>query len=149
MSFALVGGRPYQIVFAPLRAPQTIGWVALGFALDRSVAQQFAELSSTDVSFAFSEPNTINNFISSLTTACANSFALTPPAANSTDSPTLLLLDGEQYLTLSSSLQTQNGTLRLVAQQSQEISMAQFQQIRLALLLISSLALISAIAVGL
>jgi|GEM_PF-2270817 len=72
MSFALVGGRPYQIAFALLRAPQTIGWVALGFALDRSVAQQ-----------------------------------------------------------------------------SQEIAMAQFQQIRLALLLIGSLALISAIAVAL
>ena len=67
MSFALVGGRPYQIAFA-----QTIGWVAFGFALDRSVAQQ-----------------------------------------------------------------------------SQEIAMAQFQQIRLALLLIGSLALISAIAVAL
>ncbi len=149
LPFALVGGRPYQIVFAPLRAPQTIGWVALGFALDRSLAKQLAELSSTDVSFVFSEPNTANNTISSLTTTRADSLALTPPAANSTDEPSMFLLDGEQYLTLSSSLQTQNGTLRLVAQQSQDIAMAQFHQIRLALLVIGSLALLSAIAVAL
>ena len=32
--YRLVDGRPYQLVLAPVLAPESIGWAAMGFALD-------------------------------------------------------------------------------------------------------------------
>ncbi len=34
-AIAMVGARPYQFVMVPVRAPLVIGWVAMGFELDR------------------------------------------------------------------------------------------------------------------
>ena len=147
--FALVGGHPYQIVIAPLRAPQTIAWVALGFALDRPLAQQLAALARTDISFVFHETGGDNGIISTLTPARAGALAISPPDSSSTDAPTLSMLEGAQYLTLSSPLPAQSGTLQLIALQSQDIAMSQFYQMRIALLLIGSVALLGAIAVAL
>jgi diguanylate cyclase (GGDEF)-like protein len=42
----MLDGRPYQFVLAPMRAPVLIGWVLMGFALDRSLADDLRTLSS-------------------------------------------------------------------------------------------------------
>ncbi|TFW29813.1 EAL domain-containing protein [Massilia arenosa] len=46
---AVVGGKPYQLVVTPVKAPITIGWVVMGFAVDRQLAQDMKELSALDV----------------------------------------------------------------------------------------------------
>lgn len=48
----VVGGVPFQLVVVPLRAPATIGWVALGFPLDRALEEQLSSLTGLDVSLA-------------------------------------------------------------------------------------------------
>lgn len=48
---AVVSGRPYQIVLAPVKAPRTIGWVGMGFELDRELAQELRDLTDLEVSF--------------------------------------------------------------------------------------------------
>jgi diguanylate cyclase (GGDEF)-like protein len=40
----LIDGRAYQIVAVPVKAPRTVGWVLMGFVLDRSVLQQLAAI---------------------------------------------------------------------------------------------------------
>ncbi len=146
--FAVVGGRPYQIVFAPLRAPDVIAWVALGFALDRPLAQQLAALAATDVSFIYREPGGTGGAISTLDPATAAQLAARPPTSLGDNAPTLSTFDDQQYLTLSTPLRAQSGTLQLVVQRSQLAAMAQFREMRFALVLIGGAALLGAIVVA-
>lgn len=46
---ALVDGKPYQIVVMPVKAPITIAWVVMGFAIDRQLAMDMKELSALEV----------------------------------------------------------------------------------------------------
>jgi diguanylate cyclase (GGDEF)-like protein len=46
---AVVDGRPYQIVVTPVKAPITIAWVVMGFAVEGQLAQDMKELSALDV----------------------------------------------------------------------------------------------------
>ena len=146
--FAVVGGRPYQTVFAPLRAPQVIAWVALGFALDRPLAQQLAALAGTEVSFVYREQDGSSGTISTLDAASAGQLAAQGLAELHSAGPVLATISGDQYLTLSAPLRVQSGTLLLVAQRSQSGAMAQFREMRLALLLIGGAALLGAIVVA-
>ena len=146
--FALVGGRPYQIVFAPLRAPQVIAWVALGFELDRPLAQQLAALAGTEVSFVYREQDGTSGTISTLETATARQLAGQPLADLRSRAPVLSTIGGDQFLTLSAPLRVQSGELLLVAQRSQSAAMTQFRDMRLTLLLIGGAALLGAIIVA-
>ncbi|HVO00541.1 MAG TPA: EAL domain-containing protein, partial [Steroidobacteraceae bacterium] len=146
--FAVVDGRPYQIVFAPLRAPDIIAWVALGFALDRPLAQQLAALAGTDVSFIYREPGGAAGAISTLDPDTAAQLAERPPARLAGDAPSLWMFADQQFLSLSAPLDAQSGTLQLVVQRSQVAAMAQFREMRVALLLIGGAALLGAIVVA-
>jgi diguanylate cyclase (GGDEF)-like protein len=46
---AIVDDKPVQIVVLPVRAPITIAWVVMGFAIDRQLAMDMRELSALDV----------------------------------------------------------------------------------------------------
>ena len=47
----IVAGRPYQLVLAPVRAPEVIAWVAMGFVIDDKLAADMAQLVGVEVSF--------------------------------------------------------------------------------------------------
>ncbi|TFV92218.1 EAL domain-containing protein [Oxalobacteraceae bacterium OM1] len=46
----IVDGLPYQIVVVPVKAPVTIGWVAMAFLVDRQIADDMRRLTSLHVS---------------------------------------------------------------------------------------------------
>jgi diguanylate cyclase (GGDEF)-like protein len=46
---ALVDNKPFQIVVMPVKAPITIAWVVMGFAIDRDMAMDMKELSALEV----------------------------------------------------------------------------------------------------
>jgi len=46
------GAGAYQIVVTPVRAPELIGWICIGFVIDDALATSFKELTNLDVSFA-------------------------------------------------------------------------------------------------
>ena len=48
--FMVFGGHPYQLVLAPVRAPEIIAWVAMGFAVDEELAQRIRDLVGVQVS---------------------------------------------------------------------------------------------------
>ncbi|MBC7684877.1 MAG: GGDEF domain-containing protein, partial [Bdellovibrionales bacterium] len=48
-AIAIAGQKPVQIVVVPVKAPITIAWVVMGFAIDRQLAVGMKELSSLDV----------------------------------------------------------------------------------------------------
>jgi diguanylate cyclase (GGDEF)-like protein len=46
---AMVGNKPFQIVVMPVKAPITIAWIVMGFAIDRQLAVDMKELSALEV----------------------------------------------------------------------------------------------------
>jgi diguanylate cyclase (GGDEF)-like protein len=50
-SIVAVGGKLYQVVAVPVKAPVTIAWVAMGFQIDDNTARDMASLTSLNVSF--------------------------------------------------------------------------------------------------
>jgi diguanylate cyclase (GGDEF)-like protein len=46
---AIVDNKPFQIVVMPVKAPITIAWVVMGFAIDRELANDMKELSGLEV----------------------------------------------------------------------------------------------------
>jgi len=50
-SIGMIGGRPYQLVAVPVKAPVTIAWIAMGFLIDDKMASEMSKLTSLDVSF--------------------------------------------------------------------------------------------------
>jgi hypothetical protein len=49
--YELIEGRPYQLVLAPVLAPEPIGWTAMAFALNDQVAIDMARVLGVEVSF--------------------------------------------------------------------------------------------------
>ena len=146
--FALVGGRPYQIVFAPVRAPLVIGWVALGFELDARLARQLAQLGGTEVSLLYQEAGGEPAIISTLPQNESQWLLAQAASIAASRSASMASLDGHQYFAQDAPLPVQGGSLRLVVARSQDAAMAPFRQMRLALLLIGGAALVAAIVVA-
>jgi diguanylate cyclase (GGDEF)-like protein len=148
--FAVVGGRPYQIVFAPVRAPLVIGWVALGFELDQKLAHQLAGLADTEVSFVFHEPQTAAAIISTLRPEQAQRLVTQVSDGEGGGERTAQprRLGDQDYLLLSAPLPVQGGALQLVVQRGQEVAMAPFRKMSIALLLIGGAALLGAVFLG-
>lgn len=51
LRFDIVDGKPYQLITVPVKAPETIGWIVMGFAVDSHLASQIKQLTHLDVSF--------------------------------------------------------------------------------------------------
>jgi diguanylate cyclase (GGDEF)-like protein len=45
---AIIDGRPFQVTVTPVKAPITIAWVVMGFALDKQLVTDMKELSALD-----------------------------------------------------------------------------------------------------
>ena len=48
-SMVLLDGEPYQLVAVPVKAPLTIGWVAMGFRIEETLLREMRQLSSIEV----------------------------------------------------------------------------------------------------
>jgi len=53
-----VDGHPHQIVLAAVNAPILVGWIGMGFQLDRELASDLRQLTGLEVSFWSSRPGT-------------------------------------------------------------------------------------------
>lgn len=51
LKFDLVDGKPYQLIAVPVKAPDVIGWIVMGFAVDNRLAAQIKQLTHLDVTF--------------------------------------------------------------------------------------------------
>ncbi|HEY9042272.1 MAG TPA: EAL domain-containing protein [Rheinheimera sp.] len=63
-----LAGRPYQLVLAPVKAPQLIAWVGMGFPLDTPLARQIEAVTGLDISFVGQKSDNYPVFTSTLDT---------------------------------------------------------------------------------
>jgi len=56
LKFDIVDGKPYQLITVPVKAPDVIGWIVMGFAVDGRLASQIKQLTHLDVAFVQKTP---------------------------------------------------------------------------------------------
>src|SRR5215472_13928096 len=121
--FILLGRKAYQLILAPMHAPVTIGWAAMGFAVDDKLAARIRDLVGVEVSFL------------AIGTDGARHIAGTQPHE---------AVGGDSYLTFSEPLDAASGSFVLKLQTPMSEVLAPYRQVRDALLAIGGLALLLA-----
>ncbi len=92
-----LGQQAYQLVIVPVKAPQLIAWVGMGFALDQKLAEQIKGITELDISFVLAKqsPLLFASTLQPLPTA---------PILPSQPSPWLLIHQEQELLTASETL---------------------------------------------
>ncbi|CAN7489592.1 EAL domain-containing protein [Caballeronia sp. LjRoot29] len=125
-SIGMIGGRPYQLVAVPVKAPVTIAWITMGFLIDDKMASEMSKLTSLDVSF-------LDGRADGEWTVLASSL---DPSKRSTPMNAAGLAD-ENYASRVIKLQSPGEPMAVLLQRSLRDALAPFQRLRTALWLIT------------
>ena len=150
-SFMVFGEHPYQLFLAPVRTPETIAWVAMGFVVDDSLAQRIHDLAGAQVVLVSHAPDGALQIASTLPSAKQNGAAvLLPPDPSTTDeaTPHVVKLAGTQYLGFSQKLEARGDAVDVTLLKPMREVLTPYQDVRDALLAIDGIALVLAAVVG-
>jgi diguanylate cyclase (GGDEF)-like protein len=148
--YRLVDGHPYQLVIAPVLAPNAVGWAAMGFALDDGVAADMSRLLGVDVSFVAADEGEDSPYVATSVPKEQhrpfNALRNTPAAT-----PFLVMAGNDKILTWTNPIRSANGHLTLVLQRSLASALRPYQNVRNSVLGIGVvlLAIASALAIWL
>jgi diguanylate cyclase (GGDEF)-like protein len=142
----LPGSGAFQIVLTPVRAPEHIGWVCIGFKVDDALAASFKSLTNLDVSFTPAS-NAGGIIASTLDTGVRRSMrtalASQPLVAGT---PLAVDVDGHEFLTLERALPGTAQAIKVVLQTSLDDALQGYRALVNKVLIIVALALGLAIA---
>nr|WP_284732718.1 EAL domain-containing protein [Larsenimonas rhizosphaerae] len=62
----IIGGMPYVIILLPVKAPDTIGWVSMGFAFDTPLLSRIKTITELDISLLGGTPAALPPLVSTL-----------------------------------------------------------------------------------
>ncbi|MET0293166.1 MAG: EAL domain-containing protein [Steroidobacteraceae bacterium] len=147
-AYVVLDRRPYQMVFVPLRAPEVVGYVALGFAVDEKLAEQLKAIAGSEVSFVSRDVGHGVAMVSTLAPDAASDLRSRFVDGGFAGAPRHFEVAGESYLWQIGSLPAREGSIDVVMQRSLDDALATFRQMRIALLLIGAASLFAAIVVA-
>ena len=139
----LVAGRPYQLVLAPVRAPEVIAWVAMGFVVDDRLAGEIARLVGVEVSFIGQSGEAPDFTASSM--GIGERSALEDAPGQATGEIFVARSGQDQYFGLVAPLPTANGMLRLVLHSSIAAALRPYEELRVAIIGIGGSVLLVAV----
>jgi diguanylate cyclase (GGDEF)-like protein len=137
--YRLLDGRPYQLVLAPVHAPDLIGWAAMAFALDDRIAANMSRLLGVQVSFLAVDGGTAP-YVASSMDAKARPDPMAVMAHAGTD-PFVIEAQNDKLYTLKVPIHTETGELSLVFQRSLASALKPYLDIRNSMLAIGALLL--------
>jgi diguanylate cyclase (GGDEF)-like protein len=147
--FAVLGDRSYQFFLAPVRAPEAVAWVAMGFAVDDALARRVRDLVGVEVSLvAFGrdgEPRVASTLPPDERVMLAS---VRGHFADSEKSPHVVHLGSMEYLSFSRGLATEGDSLTFVLQKPMRLVLAPYYEVRTALFWICGIALALAAVIG-
>jgi diguanylate cyclase (GGDEF)-like protein len=144
-----LNSRLYQFVVAPVRAPETIAWVATGFSVDDALAREIGGLVGVDVSLIGRGTGHAAFIASSLAAPAREALAHYQTLSTTADErPQLVELAGAPYLSSMQRLDGVNGSLDVVLQMAMSEVMAPYRELRATLVAIGGTALLLAIIVS-
>ncbi len=135
----------YQVVTAPVLAPDEIARIALGFAVDTRLAQEISEQVGSDVAF-LAGAGDARKFV--VGTSPVFAAADLTSWSGLSDTPSVASIGGEQYLAMISHLATQGRPLDLVLLSPMRDVMAPYRQLALVLGLIIGITIAAAVVAG-
>ncbi|HUK01869.1 MAG TPA: EAL domain-containing protein [Steroidobacteraceae bacterium] len=148
--FDILGNHLYQFFVAPVRAPETIGWVAMGFAVDDALAKSIHDLVGAQVSLVALRQGRHILVATTLTGNERADFvahdAWSVAASGSSGGEHQ---EARDYLTYAFPLEQSAGSIGVLLQKPMSEVLAPYRAQRNALIAIASIALGSAIAIAL
>lgn len=144
----VIDGRPYQVVVAPVLAPQPIAWVSMAFSLDESLLDEIRRLTATDVSLWVPNQRAGSFLISTLGREEQRELLeQSERGAVTSDASEPVVLGGASYQTAAIPLQTVDDSAVIVfLKRSIEEAQMPFRRLELQIFILSSLALLTAVA---
>ena len=140
----LINGIPYQLVVVPVLAPAPVGWIVLGFSIDSMLAIELGELTSLEVSFATWQKSDGWRLATSTMPQQPRERLLNAltQVAPETPNRSLPALSRDGYVTSASTLaQSRDGVVVAILQRSLAEAIAQFNALRMTMLVLASLSL--------
>ena len=148
-SFRVLGAHSYQFFLAPVRTPETIAWVAMGFVADDSLAQKIRDLVGSQVAIVTHGYDGVRRVAATLP-AGQRASAFSPsgafPAAS--DLPHIIRLGDADYLSFARRLDARGDAVDLILLKPLQDVLAPFRDLRDAMLLIDGIALALAAVIG-
>jgi len=144
-----IGGRPYQFFVAPVRAPEVIGYVAMGFAVDDTLARRMSELVGSQISLVSARANGTPFIASSLEADERQALGRIALQTLRGTGAQRLQLGSEQYLSVSRQLPSSPDSISVLVQRRMHAVMAPYRDVRDAMFLIGTIALLASIGIGL
>ena len=145
----VLAGRAYQFFLAPVRAPETIGWVAMGFAIDDTLALHMSELAGAPISLVTRDQTGVTYVASTLRGAARRALvALQGGRPGPSADAWRLRLGSEEYLTITRRIADSPDTVDVWVHQPMHDVLAPYRDLRDAMLAIGTVALLFAAGIG-
>ncbi|HSD75634.1 MAG TPA: EAL domain-containing protein [Steroidobacteraceae bacterium] len=149
--YRTLNDRSYLLVIAPVRAPVSVGSVAIGFRIDAALASEMRSLLGVEVSF-YDGASSRSGAAMVSTLSAAQRAALAaqlPQMVRSAGQARQIRLDGVDYVLLMAPVAGSGGELFLILQTELADILRPFDDLRTAILGITVLALLLAIPIAL
>jgi len=143
--FRALSDRYYEFFLAPVRAPETIAWVAMGFVVNDAFARKMRDLIGADVTLVAYGHEGPTRIASSLPEAPRATIARREPVIQD---PYVTRIGDTDYLTFAQRIEGQGDFVDVVVQKSMHEVLAPYHAVRDALLLIDTIALVLAAIIG-
>ena len=147
-SFMVFGQLPYQVFLAPVRTPDTIAWVAMGFVVDDSLAQRVRDLAGAQVVLVSRGRGGGAHVASTLSNTVENEAADILPSATQELGPHMVTLAGTDYLGFVQRLDARGDPVDVTLLKPMSEVLTPYRDVRDALLVIDGIALALAAAIG-
>jgi diguanylate cyclase (GGDEF)-like protein len=147
-SFRVLGVHTYQFFVAPVRTPETIAWVAMGFVADDALATRIRDLVGSEVAIVTRGAGGVTRLATTLPAARTRAGAPAITLAAATDRPHLTRLAAVDYLSFARRLDVRGDSVDVILLKPLEDVLAPYRDLRADMLLIDGLALLVAAVVG-
>jgi diguanylate cyclase len=141
-TFHIFGAQSYQVFVAPVRTPETIAWVLMGFAADRQLAQKIRSLVGSEVQIVTHGGGTLVRVASTVPSATA------PVRVPADDGAHVTQAAGVDYLGYLQRLNGRGDLVDVILLEPEAAVYAPYRELRDAMLLIDGVALALAALVG-
>jgi diguanylate cyclase (GGDEF)-like protein len=146
-NFRVFGAHAYQLFIAPVRTPETIAWVAMGFVVDDSLAKRIRDLVGSQVAIVTHGAGGLTRVAATPEAAAAGSAALlTVPEAS--DTPHITHLAASDYLSFARRLPGRGDSVDVILLKPLPEVLAPYLELRKAMLEIDGVALLVAAVIG-
>jgi len=146
--FMVLGRRTYQFFLAPVRTPEIIAWVAMGFAVDDALARNIRDLAGVEVTLGIRGQAGFTRVASSLPPDEQSALQVDSAAPAPRRVAQVMRLGATSYLTLVQQIDSQGEPAEAILQKPMAAVLAPYRELRNSLLFIDGVAIVLAAVIG-